>query len=164
MSSSFTQGRSYEREQDIDSTFILLKPCAIARGLIGEVIIRLEKKGLKIAALKMTSLTREKAEELYSIHKGKPFFEDLIQHMTEKAPVVALVIQGEEAVLVTRRLVGTKDPTRSILGTIRGDFSLSTQKDLVHAADSKKSAKREIGMFFREDEIFTYQRADENWI
>jgi nucleoside-diphosphate kinase len=147
----------------IDQTFMILKPSVIIRGLIGEIISRLERKGLKIVGLKILYLDEEKAEKLYSIHKHKTFFEELIKHITS-GPVVAIVVEGDDVVNITRNLIGTTDPKKALPGTIRGDYSVSTDKNHVHAADSVTSAEREIDIFFMPGDIVTYRRADENWI
>lgn len=147
----------------IGRTLVLLKPSVIIRGLIGEIISRLERKGLKIVGLKVLYLDEEKAEKLYSIHKNKTFFEKLIQHITS-GPAVAIVVEGEDVVKVTRNLIGATDPKKALPGTIRGDYSVSTDKNHVHAADSVTSAEREIDIFFTPEDIITYHRADENWI
>ncbi|MEM3564909.1 MAG: nucleoside-diphosphate kinase [Candidatus Jordarchaeaceae archaeon] len=133
-------------------TLVLIKPDAVVRGLIGEIISRLERKGLKIVGLKMMQLNRERAEKLYVVHKGKPFFEGLIKHMTS-APVVALAVEGDGAVEVCRAIVGATDPRKAAPGTIRGDLAISIRENLVHASDSVDSAEYELPLFFSEGEI-----------
>ena len=133
----------------IERTLIMVKPDGVRRGLVGEVISRFEKKGFKIIALKMLRLSREKAEEFYKVHKGKEFFESLINFITS-GPVVAFVIEGESAISVARRLIGETDGRRAAPGTIRGDFSLSIQENVVHASDSPESYKHEVRVIFGE--------------
>ena len=148
---------------NLERTFVMLKPSTVARGMIGTVIDRIENKGLKIVALKMTWVTQEKAEKLYAIHKGKPFYEDLIKFI-KSGPIVALVIEGDDAVKVMRKLIGATNSKEAEPGTIRGDFALSNQKNAVHASDSAENAKSEMQIFFAQDEILTFKRADEDWV
>ena len=135
-----------------EKTFVMVKPDGVERGLIGEVISRFERKGLKIKALKMIQLTRDKAEELYGIHKDKPFFNDLVDFVTS-GPVVAMVLEGDSAIEVVRLMIGATDGRKAAPGTIRGDFALSIQNNVVHASDSKNSFEREHRIFFTEEEI-----------
>jgi nucleoside-diphosphate kinase len=146
-----------------EQTFIMLKPSTVARAMIGKTVSRIEDKGLKIVAMKMTQITQEKASRLYAVHKGKPFYDSLVKFMTS-GPVVAIVIEGDEAVKVTRKLIGATNAKEAEPGTIRGDFALSNEKNAVHASDSVENAKYERAIFFGADEILSYKRADENWI
>ncbi len=134
---------------------VLIKPDGVHRRLIGEIISRFEKKGLKIKALKMLWLTREKAEEFYSVHKGKPFFESLIEFMTS-GPIVAMVLEGDKAISVVRLMIGPTDGREAPPGTIRGDYALSKSENVVHASDSPESAEREIRVIFSEEEIIDW--------
>jgi len=136
----------------IERTIVIVKPDGVRRGLIGEVISRFERKGFKIKALKMVKLSRERAMKLYDIHIGKPFFNDLIDYITS-GPIVAMVLEGDEAVNVVRLMVGQTDGRRAQPGTIRGDFSLSISENIVHAADSAARAEFEIGVIFTPDEL-----------
>jgi nucleoside-diphosphate kinase len=147
----------------MERTLMIVKPDGVVRGLVGEVLRRVEAKGLRVAALKMRWLRKEEAEELYDIHRGKGFFKDLVVHVTS-APVVAAVVVGRGAVEVVRRMVGSTDPSKAEPGTIRGDFGLSLTKNVVHASDSPESAEREIKLFFSEEEIYDYERADACWL
>jgi len=147
----------------LERTLIVVKPDGVVRGLVGEVLRRVEAKGFKIAALKMKWLTREEAEEFYAVHRGKGFFEELVSHVTS-APIVAAVIVGRGAVEAVRRLVGATDPVKAEPGTIRGDLGLSLTKNVVHASDSVESAEREIKVVFGEGEIYSYDRADSAWL
>ncbi len=136
-------------------TYVMIKPDGVKRGLIGEIIRRIENKGFRIVALKMLKLSREKAEELYSVHRDKPFFESLIEFITS-GPVVAMIVEGEEAVSVMRTLIGPTDGRKAPPGTIRGDFALSVQENIIHAADSVESAEREMWIVFSKDEVVSY--------
>ncbi|AEM38796.1 Nucleoside-diphosphate kinase [Pyrolobus fumarii 1A] len=139
----------------VQRTFVMIKPDGVKRGLIGEIIARFERKGLKIKALKMKKLTREEAEKLYDIHKGKPFFEELINFVTS-APVVGMVLEGDEAVSVVRLMIGPTDGRKAPPGTIRGDFALSIGENVIHASDSPERAEYEIKVFFKDDEIIDW--------
>ncbi|NOZ77078.1 MAG: nucleoside-diphosphate kinase [Euryarchaeota archaeon] len=141
----------------------MAKPDAVSRGLVGEVIRRVERKGLKIVAMKMMRIDRDLAEQHYGEHREKPFFGDLVSFITSN-PVVAMVIEGKDAVRVVRSLLGETDPNRSPMGTLRGDFGLDLGRNIVHGSDSPESAEREINLFFRPEEILDYERADEGWV
>jgi nucleoside-diphosphate kinase len=147
----------------MERTFIMMKPSTVARGLVGNVLTRFENKGLKIVAMKMTWVTVEKAERLYAVHKGKPFYESLVQFITS-GPVVAMVIEGDEIVRTIRKMIGATNAKEAESGTIRGDLAMNNQKNAAHASDSVENAKHEINIFFETEEILSYKRADENWI
>lgn len=132
---------------DKERTFVMVKPDGVRRGLVGEIISRFEKKGLVLSNLKLLSLSREEAEELYRIHQEKPFFEPLVKYVTS-GPVVVMVLEGEGAVKVVRSLVGSTDPQEALPGTIRGDFALTIEENIVHASDSTESYERESAIFF----------------
>jgi nucleoside-diphosphate kinase len=136
----------------IERTLVLVKPDGVRRGLVGEVISRFERKGFRIVGLKMLKLSREKAEELYEPHRGRDFFEGLVQFMTS-GPIVAVAIEGESAVEIARLMVGATKPMEAEPGTIRGDFSLDTRRNIVHASDSTESAHRELEVIFSSEEI-----------
>ncbi|MEB3759785.1 MAG: nucleoside-diphosphate kinase [Desulfurococcales archaeon] len=136
----------------VEKTLVLVKPDGVKRGLIGEVISRFEKKGLKIRALKMIWLSKEKAQEFYSVHKDKPFFNDLVEFITS-GPIVAMVLEGDSAISVVRLMIGATDGRKAAPGTIRGDFALSIQDNVVHASDSPESFEREFKVIFTETEI-----------
>jgi len=146
-----------------ERTFVLLKPDAVQRGLVGEVVHRFEKRGLKIVALRMLRVTRSLAETYYAEHKGKGFFEPLMAYIAA-GPVVAMVLEGDGAVAAVRRMMGKTNSAEAEPGTIRGDFALTIGRNLIHGSDSLESAKREIALFFRPDEIQTYTRVDEAWL
>lgn len=136
----------------VQKTLVLVKPDGVRRGLIGEVIRRFERKGLKIRALKMLWMTREQAEEFYSVHREKPFFRDLVNFITS-GPIVAMVLEGDEAINVVRLMIGATDGRKAQPGTIRGDFALSIQDNVVHASDSPDSFEREFKVIFKEEEV-----------
>jgi nucleoside-diphosphate kinase len=133
----------------LDRTLILVKPDAFERGLTGEIVARFERKGLKIVAMKHMVVQRDLAEEHYAEHKEKPFFGDLVEFITG-GPLVAMVLEGYEAVTAARQVIGATNPLESAPGSIRGDFGLEVQTNLVHGSDSPESAAREAGIFFPE--------------
>jgi nucleoside-diphosphate kinase len=132
-----------------ERTLILVKPDAFARNLTGEIISRFERKGVKLAALKLETLTRETAERHYAEHDGKPFFGELVEFITS-GPLVAMVLEGDSAVEAARQVIGATNPLQSAPGSIRGDFATSIGTNMVHGSDSPESAAREIGIFFPE--------------
>lgn len=136
----------------MEKTFIMLKPDAIERGLIGAIIRRFEEKKLRITALKMLMVTRQQAEKLYAEHLGKSFYKTLIEFITS-GRVVAMVVEGDNVVKIARNLMGATNPLEAFPGTIRGDFAFHVTKNVIHGCDSIEKAKREIGIFFNEDEI-----------
>ena len=136
----------------VQKTLVLVKPDGVRRGLIGEVISRFERKGLKIRALKMLWMSREQAEEFYSAHREKPFFNDLVEFITS-GPIVAMVLEGDEAISVVRLMIGATDGRKAAPGTIRGDFALAIQDNVVHASDSPESFEREFSVIFREEDV-----------
>jgi len=141
----------------------MVKPDGVQRNLVGEVISRMEKRGLKILALKMYTIPKETARAHYAEHEGKPFFKSLLDFITS-GPSVSMVVQGKNAVSVIRTMVGATNPSEAAAGTIRGDFGLDTGRNIVHASDSTESAKREINIHFSESEISEYSRIDEQWL
>jgi nucleoside-diphosphate kinase len=135
-----------------ERTLVFVKPEGVRRGLVGEIIGRFEREGLKLRALKMLTLSRELAEKHYSVHQDKPFYKGLIEHITS-GPVVALVLEGDDAVRRVRRMMGATSPAEAEPGTIRGDLAESTQLNLVHGSDSPETARTEIAHFFTQDEL-----------
>jgi len=131
----------------IEETFVMIKPDGVKRGLIGEIISRLERKMMKIEELRMLTLTKEMAEKLYEVHKGKDFFKELVDYVTS-GPVVVMKIEGGNAILNCRIVVGDTSPERRVPGSIRGDFSPFLMENLVHASSSKEDAERELKLFF----------------
>jgi nucleoside-diphosphate kinase len=132
-----------------ERTLILVKPDAFARNLTGEIISRFERKGLRLAALKLETLTRETAEQHYAEHDGKPFFGELVEFITS-GPLVAMVLEGDSAVEAARQVIGATNPLQSAPGSIRGDFATAIGENMVHGSDSADSAAREVGIFFPE--------------
>jgi nucleoside-diphosphate kinase len=133
----------------MDRTLILVKPDAFARGLTGEIIARFERKGLRIAAMKYMTVERELAEKHYAEHAEKPFFGDLVDFITG-GPLVAMVLEGHEAVVAARQVIGATNPLEATTGSIRGDYAIEVGKNLVHGSDSPESAQREIAIWFPE--------------
>lgn len=146
-----------------ERTFVMVKPDGVQRGLVGEIIARLERKGLKLVGLKMVWLSREKAEDLYAVHQGKNFFEELIRFVTG-GPVVVMAWEGKNAVALVRTLMGALEPTEALPGSIRGDFACTKTMNLIHGADSPENADRELRLFFSPEELFDYCRCDEIWV
>jgi len=144
-------------------TFAMVKPDGVQRGLVGEIVRRFERRGLKIVAMKMLLISRELAERHYVEHKGKPFFEPLVSFITG-GPVVAMVLEGDSAVQLVRDMMGKTDPKQSPPGTIRADLGMSMSRNVIHGSDSDESAEREIGLFFTPHELITYRRIDEDWL
>jgi len=147
----------------MEQTLVLVKPDAMQRGLAGEVIARLERRGLKVAGLKLMQVSEALARSHYAEHEGKPFYEGLIAYITS-SPIIAAVLEGTNAVEAARSTIGKTDPISADAGTIRGDLGLETGRNLVHGSDSPASAVREIGLFFGEQEILSYSRDVDRWI
>ena len=147
----------------MERTLVLLKPDAIQRNLVGHIITRLEGKGLKIVAMKLMDVTRELASNHYSEHIDKPFYEALVQFITS-GPIVALVLEGNEAVKIVRTLMGLTNPVEAAPGTIRGDLAMSIGSNLIHGSDSPESAARELAIFFSGDELLSYEREVDRWV
>ena len=147
----------------MERTLVILKPDAIQRGLIGPIITRLEHRGLRLAAMKLMQISPDLAARHYAIHKGKPFYEGLVQFITS-GPVVAAVIEGKDAINIVRKTMGATSPANAEPGTIRADFGLEIGRNLVHGSDGPDTAAYEIPLFFTEDEILTYERAVDHWI
>ena len=133
----------------MERTFIIIKPDGVKRRLVGEILDRFEKRGFRIVALRMMEVSREMAERHYEAHAGKVFYDELLEFITS-GPVVAMVLEAEDAVGLGRRMMGALQPSEAAPGTIRGDFTTSTQQNLVHGADSVEAAAREIGLWFSE--------------
>jgi len=136
----------------LERTFMLVKPGAVARGLVGEVLVRFERRGFRIRAMKFLQVDRELASEHYAEHREKDFFSDLVSSITS-GPVAAFVLEGPEAISVVRKMIGVTNPLAAEPGTIRGDFGLDIEANIVHGSDGPESAEREIGLYFSEDEI-----------
>ena len=147
----------------MERTLILAKPDAMQRGLAGEVLKRFEQRGLKIVGLKLMQIDRALAEQHYAEHKGKPFFDGLVEYITS-SPVVAAVFEGTNAVVAVRASVGSTDPSAAAPGSIRADFGLERGRNLVHASDSPESGLREIALFFKPSELLAWPRDTDRWI
>jgi nucleoside-diphosphate kinase len=147
----------------MERTLVLIKPDGVQRGLVGEIIRRLEGRGLKLVGLKMMRITPELAARHYAEHQGKPFYPGLLSFITS-APVVAMVWEGRQAVSVVRSLMGATDPLKAATGTIRGDLALDHGMNVVHGSDSPARAQVEMGLFFRPEELLDYDRTADRWI
>ena len=147
----------------MERTLVILKPDAVQRGLIGPIIARLEQRGLRFAAMKLMQISPELAARHYAIHKGKPFYEGLVQFITS-GPVVVAVIEGKDAINIVRKTMGATSPANAEPGTIRADFGLEIGRNLVHGSDGPDTAAYEIPLFFAKEEILTYERAVDHWI
>jgi nucleoside-diphosphate kinase len=147
-------------EGNLERTLVLVKPDGVKRGLVGEILTRLERKGLKIVAAKMLHVTPEHAQRHYLEHEGKPFYPSLIQHITS-GPVFAVAFEGRSAIAVVRLLTGATNPQTAAPGTVRGDLALGITTNLVHASDSAESAARELALYFAPAEYLGYARAGE---
>lgn len=147
----------------MEKTLVLAKPDALARGLVGEIISRLERKGLKLVAMKMVWLDRATAERHYEVHRGKPFFDGLVRYITS-LPVVAMAWEGPGAVEIVRTLMGATDPAKASPGTIRGDLALDISNNLIHGSDSVRSAEQEISTFFSPSEVHVWKRTGEEFV
>ena len=141
----------------MERSLVLIKPDAMQTGSGGVIIGRLEKLGLRVVALKMLHMDKALAERHYAVHKGKPFFENLVKYITS-APIIAAVLEGEGAVGVIRKAMGATDPAKAEPGTIRADFGLSIERNAIHGSDSVETAEKEISLFFTEDEIFSEEK------
>tara|TARA_Y100001958_G_scaffold34553_1_gene22550 strand:- start:2877 stop:3329 length:453 start_codon:yes stop_codon:yes gene_type:complete len=146
-----------------ESTLVLIKPDGVNRALIGKVIEKLESTGLKITGMKLVLIDKDLASKHYEEHKDKPFFSSLVNFITS-SPVVALALNGENAIQKTRTMMGSTNPLESSPGTIRGDFGISLEKNVIHGSANENDAIREIKLYFSEDEIINYDRSVDNWI
>jgi nucleoside-diphosphate kinase len=147
----------------VERTLVIIKPDGVQRGLIGPIITRLERRGLKITAMKMIQMDYDLAQKHYAVHEGKPFYERLLEYITS-APVVVMVVEGKEAIEVVRRTMGATNPMEAAPGTIRADYGLEIGLNLVHGSDGAETAAFEIPLFFNKDEILSYSRDTDRWI
>lgn len=148
----------------LERTFVAVKPDGVQRGLIGEVISRFEKRGLKLAGMKLMVVSKEKAEEHYGEHKDKPFFKGLVAFITS-GPIVAMVWEGNDAITLARNVIGATNPANADQGTIRGDLAVEIGRNVVHGSDGPESAAREIGIFFKDDEVCKqWARSIDSWV
>lgn len=146
-----------------ERTFLLIKPDGVQRGLVGEIISRIERKGLKLVAMKLLRVRQELAEKHYAVHRGKDFYKELIDFITS-GPVVVAVVEGSEAVRQVRSMVGATFPAEAAPGSIRGDLAAEVRFNLVHASDAPETAMEEIANFFSNDEILSYSRTVDRWL
>lgn len=147
----------------MERTLFIIKPDAVQRGLIGEIIARFERRGLRLVAMKMLRMSQELARRHYAIHEGKPFFEPLVAYITS-APVVVMVWEGPKAIEVVRRTMGATNPLDAAPGTIRADYALEIGRNLVHGSDGPQTAVTEIELFFTPEEILSWERDTDRWI
>lgn len=147
----------------MERTFIMIKPDGVQRGLIGEIIGRFERRGLKLVAMRLMNVSRELAEAHYAVHKGRPFYNGLIDYITS-GPVVAMVWEGPNAIAIARNTMGLTHPLQAAPGTIRGDFAVEIGRNLVHGSDGPETAAFEIGLWFGADDMVTWERSTERWI
>lgn len=147
----------------MERTLVLVKPDGVHRGLVGAVITRLERKGLKLVAAKLVWPSTELVRTHYAEHEGKPFYDPLVGFLTS-GPVMAMVVEGEGAIAVVRNVVGPTNPATAPPGTIRGDLGLQVSRNVVHASDSPASAEREVALWFPDGPFLEYERAEEGWL
>ncbi len=147
----------------MERTLIIFKPDAVHRLLVGRILTRFEDKGLRIVGLKLQQSPRAQVEQHYEVHKGRPFYASLVEFMTA-GPGILAVLEGPSAITVVRNLLGATDGRKAAPGTIRGDFGLDQQYNLVHASDGPETATKEIDLFFRPEELVSYERAPDRWI
>jgi len=147
----------------LERTLIIIKPDAVQRGLIGEITTRFERRGLRIAALKLIQIDEALARRHYAVHEGKPFYEPLIRYITS-SPVVVMILEGNDAIEIARSTMGATNPAEAAPGTIRADFGLEIGRNLVHGSDGPETAAFEMPLFFTQDEILSYERDTDRWI
>ena len=147
----------------MEKTFLMVKPDGVQRNVIGEIVARFEKKGYHLVGAKLMQIPTELAEEHYGEHKERPFFGELVSFITS-SPVFAMVWEGENVILTARQMMGATNPKDAAPGTIRGDFAVTVGKNMIHGSDSAESAEREIGLFFKEEELVSYEKTMNNWV
>lgn len=147
----------------MERTLIILKPDAVQRGLVGQILTRFENKGLQVVGMKLMQISTKLAETHYEPHRGKPFYAGLVKFMTS-SPVVVLAIEGRDAIAICRKMMGATFGSKAEPGTIRGDFGVSNSFNLIHGSDSPESAQRELGLFFQAGELLEWQPASRGWV
>lgn len=147
----------------MQKTLVLLKPDCIQRRLAGAILERFERKGLRLTGLKLVQASRTLAEQHYAVHKGKPFYDSLLNFLTS-GPTIAIVLEGREAVAVVRQIMGPTDGTKAPPATIRGDYAISVQNNLIHGSDSPENAELEIRLWFQPNELVSYAPVDQSWV
>jgi len=150
-------------EFSVERTLVLIKPDGVQRGLIGEVIARLERRGLRLVAAKFMQVSTELAETHYAIHKGKPFYEGLISYITS-APVMAMVWEGPNAIAAVRQTMGATRPTEAAPGSVRHDFALEVGRNLTHASDTVEDGEKEVELWFKNEELVDWKREVDRWV
>jgi len=146
-----------------ERTFVMIKPDGVQRGFVGEIITRFEKKGLKIVAMKLVSVSKELAEKHYGVHKGKPFFKPTVDYIIS-SPVIAMVLEGSNVINIVRNMMGKTNPQEAASGTIRGDYAQFIGRNIIHGSDGPETAEFEIKLWFKPEEIAKYKRIDEQWL
>lgn len=147
----------------MEKTFLMVKPDGVQRNLIGEIVSRFEKKGFQLAGAKLMQIPQELAEEHYGEHKERPFFGELVEFITS-GPVFAMVWEGENVISTARLMMGATNPKESAPGTVRGDYAVTVGKNIIHGSDSPESAEREISLFFKQEELVSYEKQINNWV
>lgn len=147
----------------MERTLVIVKPDGVQRGLVGPVVSKLETRGLKIAAMRMIWIDRDLAERHYAVHQGKSFFGPLVSYITS-SPVVVAVFEGRNAVQVVRNTMGATNPVDAVPGTIRGEYALEIGRNIIHGSDSVENAGKEIDLFFKPEEVMSYERATDKWV
>ncbi|MCP4363380.1 MAG: nucleoside-diphosphate kinase [Chloroflexi bacterium] len=147
----------------MERTLILVKPDGVQRGLMGDIVSRFERRGLKLIGMKFLQMSPELAGQHYAVHKERPFYNSLVEYITS-APVLAMVWEGNEAIAAARSTMGATKPVEAAPGTIRGDFGMEIGRNLVHGSDSPKNGKKEVSLFFNEDELVSWNRATDSWV
>ncbi len=148
---------------ELERTLVLVKPDGVQRGLVGTIIGRFEGTGMKIVGMKLMHVSEDLASRHYAEHEGKPFYDGLVNYITS-APIVALCLEGPDAIAITRKLMGATRPNEAPPGTIRGDFGIEVSRNLVHGSANKQDAAREVGLFFNDAELIDYARSNDVWI
>lgn len=147
----------------METSFMMIKPDGVQRSLAGRIIQRVEEKGLKLRGMKLVQIDRPLAERLYDVHKERPFFGELVEFITS-GPVIVMVVEGPDAVKVVRNLLGATKSAEATPGTIRGDFGITTGKNIVHASDEVERAQYELGLFFKPEELLKYNKIHDSWL
>jgi len=147
----------------VERTLIIIKPDAVQRGLIGEIIARFERRGLRIVGMKLMQIDEALARRHYAVHEGKPFYEPLVAYITS-GPVVVMALEGKDAIAIARRTMGATNPAEALPGTIRADFGIEIGRNLVHGSDGPETAAFELDLFFEEGELLRYERAIDPWV
>jgi nucleoside-diphosphate kinase len=147
----------------VERTFVMIKPDGVQRGLVGEIVRRFEARGLKIVGMKMLQMSNDFAKKHYEVHIGKPFFDGLLKYITS-GPVVAMVLEGTEAVAAARATMGATNPAKAAPGTIRADLGLEMGRNLIHGSDGPETAQTEIALWFKPEELLSYSRTIDAWI